>query len=107
MPKYNTLLVESNCTYCHEKITLKIEFQYGEIWDYIYFVGDKIKWGEENIGEPGKKSVVLDGVADACENCEEAADYLIFLENDIIKFTRLNMGEHSLFNVDSFIVLEP
>ena len=104
---YNTLLVESICTYCHEKTTLKIQFQYGEIWDYIYFVNDEIKWGAKNIGAQGKKTVVLDGVAEECDNCDETTDYLIFVENDVIKSIRQNNGEYHFFGSDGFLVLEP
>ena len=107
MIRYNTLLVESVCPYCYERTTLKIQFQYGEVWDYIYSINDEIRWGSENTGAPGMKLVVLDGAAEECEACEETADYLIIVENDIIKSIRQNYGEYQFFGTEGFLVLEP
>jgi hypothetical protein len=86
---------------------LKIQFRYGEIWDHIYSLEDEIRWGYENAGEQGKKLVVLDGEAEPCDSCDETVDYLVFVENDVIKTVKVNSGEYSFFNmVDAFIVLE-
>ena len=104
---YNTLIVESVCPCCGGRATLKIQFRYGEVWDYTYFIDDEIRWGSENTGVPGEKMVVLDGVAEACELCDESSDYLIFLENDLIKYVRQNQGEYRFFDTDGFLVLEP
>jgi len=106
MVRYNTLIMESYCPNCHEKTTLKIQFQYGEVWDYIYFFGDEIKWGSEESETKGKKLIVLDGYAETCEACDESADYLIFIENNIIKSARQNHGEYQFFGTEGFIVLE-
>jgi hypothetical protein len=107
MTLYNTLLLDSVCPCCRERTTIKIQFRYGEVWDYIYFIGDEIKWGDGGAGEPGRKLVVLDGVSEACDMCEETADFLIFVENDIIKTIRQNQGEYQFFGDDGFLVLEP
>lgn len=104
---YNTLIVESICPGCLERTALKIQFRYGEVWDYTYFLDDEIRWGSDNTGVPGSKMVVLDGVAEACEICEEASDYLIFIENDVIRSVRQNHGEYHFFDTDGFLVLEP
>ena len=107
MSLYNTLAVESICTKCYSRTTLKIQFRYGEIWDHIYSLEDEIKWGSNNVGEQGKKQVVLDGEAEACDSCDETVDYLIFLENDVIRAVKENTGEYSFLNMDdTFIVIE-
>lgn len=106
MGGYNTLIVESVCPCCCERVTLKIQFRYGEVWDYTYFIGDELRWGDENAGTRGKKLVVLDGVAESCEVCDEAPDYLIFVENDVIRAVRQNQGEYQFFGDDGFIVIE-
>lgn len=106
MIRYNTLIVESVCPYCYEKTTLKIQFQYGEVWDHTYFINDEIKWGNENAGVQGTKLVVLDGIAEACEVCDETADYSIIVENDVIKSVMQNQGEYQFFGADGYLVLE-
>ena len=106
MVRYNTLMVESVCPICHEKVTIKIQFQYGEVWDYIYHLGDEIKWGNEDTDVRFKKLVVLDGVSEECEACDETGDYLIFVENNVIKSVRQNHGEYHSFGAEGFLVLE-
>jgi len=106
MIRYNTLIVESVCPFCFERTNIKIQFRYGKIWDYIYYVNDEIKWGEEDAGTQGKTLVVLDGAGEECEACLEAVDYLIFVEKDIIKSVRQNQGEYQFFGDFGFIVLE-
>jgi len=107
MGLYNTLVIESICSRCYSRATLKIQFRYGEIWDHMYSLDDEIKWGSNNTGTPGKKYVVLDGEAEPCDSCDEAVDYLIFLVDDIIKAAKVNEGEYSFLNMeDTFIVIE-
>ena len=106
MGHYNTLFVESICTSCYSKTTLKIQFMYGEIWDHIYRLGDELLWGLNNVGEQGEKHVVIDGEAEECDSCGETVDYLIFVEDDVIKSIRQNDGEYHFFGTDGFIVLK-
>ena len=105
MGRYNTLFVESICTSCYSKTTLKIQFIYGEIWDHIYRLGDELLWGQNNVGEQGEKHVVIDGEAEACDSCGETVDYLIFVEDNVIKSIRQNDGEYRFFGTDGFIIL--
>jgi len=106
MYRYNTLIAETYCPCCHEKITLKVQFHYGEVWDYIYNVNDELRWGN-GCGEiPEAGLVVIDAVSEECEVCDESEDYLIFVENNTIKSYRQNYGEYQFFGTDGFIVLE-
>ena len=106
MGRCNTLFVESICSSCYSKTTLKIQFMYGEIWDHIYRLGDEIWWGTNNVGVPGEKQVVIDGEAEECDSCGETVDYLVFIEGDVIKSIRQNDGEYQFFGTEGFIVLE-
>ena len=107
MSRYNTLIVESICCRCYSRTTLKIQFRYGEIWDHTYYLEDEIKWGNNSLGERGKKQVVIDGEAEPCDSCEEEVDYLIFLEDDVIKAVKPNNGEYTFFNMENmYIVIE-
>ena len=104
---YNTLVIDTICSRCYSRTTLKIQFRYGQVWDHMYNLDDEIKWGCNDSGTPGKKHVVLDGEAEPCDNCDESIDYLIFLENDVIKSVKVNTGEYSFLNMEEmFIVLE-
>jgi len=105
MISHNTLIVEAYCSHCHEKTILKIQFQYGEVWDYIYYIGDELRWGAGG-AHPDGKLVVIDAITEECDVCDETEDYLVFVENNIIKSTRQNEGEYQFFGVEGFIVLE-
>jgi len=106
MLRHNTLIVESVCPYCLERAPIKIQFQYGEVWDYVYYINDTIKWGSVNAGIPGRRLVVLDGAAEECYACGETLDYFIFTEYDVIKSVRQNDGEYQFFGAEGFQVLD-
>lgn len=107
MSAYNTLFLKSLCRNCHEEVQIKIQFKFGDTWDYKYCIHDKIRWGGNDIGKPNLKKVVLDGVAEPCENCKETVDYLIFIERDIIESIEENKGQYD-FNLSEgyYLVLE-
>ena len=106
MTNHNTLITEAVCPHCLEKATLKIQFQYGEVWDYIYQIGDELRWGSEDDEIPEHKLVVIDGVSEDCEICDETSDYVIFAENNILKSVSQNYGEYLFLGAEGFLVLE-
>ncbi|SDO04637.1 hypothetical protein SAMN04487897_107182 [Paenibacillus sp. yr247] len=82
MSAYNILVVQSKCCSCHQDSKIKIQFKFGDTWDYKYFISDEIRWGGNDTGKKGLKKVVVDGVAEPCEKCNEIVYYLIYIEND-------------------------
>jgi hypothetical protein len=51
----------------NEVLNLKIQFKYGDAWQYDYNVGDVLAWGGNDIGERSAKRVVVDGVLEDYE----------------------------------------
>lgn len=85
MGAFNTLVLKQACPACGRKIELRIQFKYGDTWQYEYSLGDLVRWGGNDIGRPGQKHVVVDGVAEDCPACDhELPDYEVHIENDCI-----------------------
>lgn len=108
MGAYNTLVVKSVCSSCKNSTTLKIQFKYGDTWNYHYHLNEPIKWKGNDVGVAGAKRVVLDGVAGPCELCNEINDYLVFVDNDVIVSCAANLGQFDFSTSEGYyLVLEP
>ena len=107
MGAYNTLVMRSKCSNCDQETDISIQFKFGSTWNYKYLLNDEIIWGANDKGIKGMKRVVLDGVSEDCNKCNETADYLIYIENDIIKSVELNTGQYDFNNSEGyFLILE-
>lgn len=108
MGAFNTLSLEETCPACGEKVKVRVQFKYGDTWQYGYKIGDQIRWGGNDIGKPGLRRVILDGAAEPCQKCGyEAMDYEILVENDKIISCKPASGNRAFVNFqESYIVLE-
>ena len=64
-----------------------MQFKYGSTWQLVYPVGATLEWGGNDIGSPGRTSIVADGAADIdCPSCEYDGDwgFYVFIECDKI-----------------------
>jgi hypothetical protein len=105
---YNTLIVQSQCRSCHQETQIKIQFKFGDTWDYKYFIKDEIGWGGNDFGKKGLKKVVLDGVSEPCEKCKAIVEYLIYVEKDVIQSVEENKGQYNFNDSEGyFLVLDP
>ena len=104
MGAYNTLVVKSKCANCGEDTILKIQFKYGELWNYSYSLNDEIKFKEDEL-KGVDKLVVLDGFAEECEYCGQYVNYLIFVEDGIIKSFKKNDGEYDFSDSDGYYLI--
>ena len=90
MGAFNTLVTDIGCENCGNSFEGKIQFKFGDTWQNVYRVGDKIKWGGNDIGKPAMRSVKVYGVLenDTCPNCGKrigSCEFDIIIKDDIIR----------------------
>lgn len=90
MGAYNVLKIDVQCINCDNVFEGRIQFKFGDTWQNVYSIGEKIKWGGADIGEPGYDKVKVYGVLeeDRCPICGIPLEYEydIIIERDIIKY---------------------
>jgi len=93
MGTFNTVVSELICPSCELDVTLQAQFKYGDVWQHEYRIGDKLKWGANNIGQLGE-NVVVDGAGDVCPRCQyDMNDLEIWIIEGIIQKVVLSSGE--------------
>jgi len=105
MGAFNTLIINSKCNQCKIETEIRIQFKYGDTWDYKYHIGDKIVWGGNSIGKEDAKKVVLDGTSEDCIQCGVSIDYLIFIENNTITSFEVNDGQFDFRPSDGYYLI--
>ena len=61
MSAFNTVVVPWKDPATSEELELKVQFKYGDVWQYLYQIGDSLRWGGNDTGRPGAIRVVVDG----------------------------------------------
>ena len=88
MSSYNQLVMpdEEICPNCGSRIVRKVQFKYGEVWQHKYRMGEKIRWGANDIGKSGHSRVVVSAHPEPCPACGDVPDTRdeISIENDVI-----------------------
>jgi hypothetical protein len=76
MGAFNTLNASVLCPICGKEASFQIQFKYGDTWQHVYSIGDRLKWGGNDIGVSNAAHVVVEAVGGPCPHC--AADNLEF-----------------------------
>lgn len=92
MGMFNTVLAEAECPWCHQISTYSIQFQYGELGLYNYFLGETLKWGEKGSHEEGRKDVhhvLVLGLGGSCRSCgsseeDNSIEFCILIEENVL-----------------------
>src|SRR5882672_11449163 len=82
MSAFNVVSATLGCPRCGNEYVMPVQFKYGDTWQYEYAIGDALKWGGNDIGERGAKSVVVYAIGDkACPVCgyDEGVDAYVFV----------------------------
>lgn len=109
MGAFNVVIARAVCAGCKNPLLLRVQFKYGDTWQHEYRIGDALKWGGNDIGTPGRKRVVVDGVAERCPKCgyEEETSFYVLLEHDIITSVEPASGHYDFAKSgSSHIVLD-
>ena len=107
MSAFNTLVAELPCPNCVRQVHMRVQFKYGDSWQVEYQLGDKIRWGGNDVGEPGHRRGVVDGAGEPCPQCGSSGDFEILLEADRIDRVAVASGRYDFVGQDeAFIVLE-
>lgn len=89
MGAYNVVIGDPiRCASCSVEVRPNIAFYYGNKWQQTYSVGERLRWGGNDEGEPGHKLVAVRGYAMRCPNCASSTgteDFDIILRDDIIE----------------------
>lgn len=73
MSAYNVLISKINCHHCGKSYNGKLQFKFGDTWQYTYKVGESIKWGGNDIGKPLLGKVKVYGILEesSCPYCKK------------------------------------
>ncbi|CAM3962012.1 hypothetical protein MUGA111182_19500 [Mucilaginibacter galii] len=71
MGTFNILQTKINCPDCNSTFKVEIQFKYGDTWQYIFEIGDELRWGGNDIGNSTIKNVIVYGITsmNICPNC--------------------------------------
>jgi hypothetical protein len=85
MGAFNTVRIGVRCPKCGYDVPVDVQFKYGNTWQLEYSVGDELRWGGNQIGDPEIAHVVVDSAGHvACARCGFNAD------EDFYVFVRAN-----------------
>jgi hypothetical protein len=87
---------------------VKVQFKFGETWQYEYNVNDVLRWGRNNVGVPGLAKVIADGVAEDCPSCgfREEWKFYIVIERDRITNVTPADGRYKFGSGETYVVAE-
>lgn len=75
------------CPNCGARSQISVQFKFGATRQYVYSIGDILRWGASDVGVPGLARVVADGAADTpCSVCDYSGDwdFYVYIERDCI-----------------------
>lgn len=88
MGTFNTLITDTICNNCQNTFQLKLQFKFGDTWQYIYQTGDTLKWGGNDIGSDDLLKVKVYGIAEnnVCIFCKHPnpEEFDINIQHNII-----------------------
>ena len=107
MSAFNVLVADCNCPICRQDVPFEIQFKYGNTWQHTYSIGDKIKWGGNDYGEPGHRKVIVEGIGGPCRECgADNIEFDMILECDSIAEIKPIGIDRPTSNEKGYIVLD-
>ncbi len=85
MGMFNVLRVPETCASCGSAIQRRVQFGWGDTWLHEYDVGDTLRWGGNDIGDPGMRRVVVEAAAENCPVCgADGPEGEVIIERDVL-----------------------
>ncbi|MFC3894116.1 hypothetical protein ACFOWZ_21785 [Lentzea rhizosphaerae] len=83
------------CPSCGSGKNRGVQFKYGALDQGDYRIGDTLRWGELDEGEPGRRHVVVLGQGLGCVNCgyNDDEDFRIDIKSDVLVSAEVDDGE--------------
>ena len=85
---FNRLITAVKCSNCKREVETAIQFKFGDTWQYNMVIGNEIKWGGNDNGEPGNSIVMVYGIAEnnICSHCgfENEEEFNIMIKDNVI-----------------------
>lgn len=106
MGAFNTLLANATCPVCKKISMFDLQFKFGDTWQHKYEVGQRLKWGGNDIGTSGLSKVAVEAIGDPCPNCgTDNLNFNVVIESDVIVGVEGLGRERKTFNPSGFVVL--
>jgi len=88
MGLFNILNADVKCSNCDSQYRTKLQFKFGDTWQFEYNLGDTIKWGGNDKGIPNQPQVKVYGIVESrdCPLCGfvNAEEYEIVIQQNRI-----------------------
>jgi len=111
MGSYNILHTTVLCSNCKNFYSGKIQFKFGNTWQFHYKLGEKITWGGNDTGIANAPKVKVYGILEEnlcpiCKNVNEDNEFDILFENDIIKCVQIISNPEDYLESDFDIMIK-
>ena len=105
MATYNTINVRRliPCPTCGDSGKIRLQFAFGDTWQYGYAVGDSIRWGGNDYGKPADDIDVI-AYPDRCMVCglDTPGHYVLRVIDGVISAYRMaNVEEVASLEADN------
>lgn len=108
MSAFNTVKGSTTCPNCGRSAEFEVQFKYGNTWQLSYRMGDRLRWGGNDIGAPGRKHVLVEGIGGSCPHCGmDNLDFDVVIKKDRLVEIKPVPGGRSISGPEGFVVLEP
>lgn len=84
MGSFNSLDVTIACPSCQVIASREIQFRHGAVWQYRYHLGDELRWGRNDVGDPDAPDVVVDAWLCECPNCDHDGRIALYVRHNTL-----------------------
>jgi len=107
MGAFNEVYAELTCPRCGKSSFMVIQFKFGDTWQHEYRVGEKLKWGGNDVGSPDQRCVLVAGLAGPCPFCDaDGLECDVVVEFDVIAAVTASSGTTVREAKEGFVVVE-
>ena len=83
MSAFNIVKGRTSCPSCKHVAEFEVQFKYGDNWQHSYRLGDRLRWGGNDVGTPGRRRVLVEGIGGPCPHCKaDNLDFDVVIEHD-------------------------
>jgi hypothetical protein len=92
MGAYNVVTADVACPACAVVCAVRVQFKHGDTWQHEYAIGDSLRWGGNDIGQPQDGLVIADGASEGCPRCNHEGDFEVWIRGGVIERVRSSSG---------------